>query len=88
MNTTNINPASLLLSLQRYDKVIRDPRQPLLISKAKARDVRGGEDSNILLIPELCRATGITDPMRANFRYNFFFISALLTQCLQLMLFI
>lgn len=51
----------------RYNIVIRDPNQPLLVSKAKARQVRGGSPEEFFLIPELCRLTGITDQQRANF---------------------
>lgn len=54
--------------MQRYNIQIRDPEQPLIVSKAKLRDIRGGQDDHILLVPELCRATGITDDMRNNFR--------------------
>lgn len=54
----------------RYNLTIRDRNQPLLISKAKARDMRGNPDQSelICLIPELCRATGLTDSMKKNFR--------------------
>ena len=52
---------------RRYDIVITDDRQPILISKAKARDLRAGQPEFIALIPELCRATGLTDDMRKNF---------------------
>lgn len=41
--------------------------QFLLISKAKERDLRAGKSELIYLIPELSRATGMTDAMRANF---------------------
>lgn len=52
----------------RYNIHIKDVNQPLLVSNAKARDIRGGSAECILLIPELCRATGLTDAMRANFQ--------------------
>lgn len=39
----------------------------MLISSAKARDVRAGKADNVSLIPELCRPTGISDEMRTNF---------------------
>lgn len=51
----------------RYNIIIRDQDQPLLVSKAKARQVRGGSPEEFFLIPELCRLTGITDQQRANF---------------------
>lgn len=46
--------------LQAYDYRISDADQPLLLSRPKERDVRarGGDDSPILLIPELCTRTG------------------------------
>ena len=50
-----------------YDIVIKDPKQPMLVSKPKAKTLRGGQSDLIMLIPELCRATGITDKMRSNF---------------------
>lgn len=52
----------------RYQINIRDVNQPLLVSMPKARDVRGGNTDPILLIPELCRSTGLTETMRNNFR--------------------
>jgi aubergine len=52
---------------QKYQIRIQDLRQPLLIAKATARKIRGGKAEQILLVPELCRATGITDEMRTNF---------------------
>lgn len=53
---------------QKYNIVIRDTKQFLIVSKAKARDLRAGQNELIYLIPELCRATGMTDEMRNNFR--------------------
>lgn len=52
----------------KYNIEIRDRKQPLLVSKARARDVRGGMSETIQLVPELCRITGLTDDMRANFQ--------------------
>jgi aubergine-like protein len=52
---------------KHYNIDISDLKQPLLISKSKARDLRGGQSEMISLIPELCRATGLTDRMRGNF---------------------
>lgn len=51
----------------KYNIKIQEPQQPLLISNAKARDIRAGKAEYIALIPELCRATGLTDDMRNNF---------------------
>lgn len=53
---------------QRYNIDIRDPNQPLLISNPKPADIRAGRTTVISLIPELCRATGLTDKMRTNFQ--------------------
>lgn len=53
---------------KRYNLRIKDPDQPLLLSKSKERSVRGGEKEVVILIPELCRATGLDDSMRNNFR--------------------
>lgn len=53
---------------RRYRLKVRDRRQPLLVVKPKAKNIRGGKDQLILLVPELCRATGITDQMRNNFQ--------------------
>lgn len=54
--------------LQKYNIAIKDTRQPLLISRAKAREVRMGLPETISLIPELCRMTGLTDAQRQNFQ--------------------
>lgn len=51
---------------RKYNITIRDPNQPMLITRSKERNIRGGEPDQILLIPELCRATGFTDEMRNN----------------------
>lgn len=53
---------------RKYQITIRDMKQPLLVSKAKARDVRAGMCEIINLIPEVCYLTGLTDNMRADFR--------------------
>ncbi|GAB0086880.1 hypothetical protein DMENIID0001_010860 [Sergentomyia squamirostris] len=50
----------------RYKCTIRDLRQPLLVSRAKAKDIRAGRAETILLVPELCRLTGLTKEHRAN----------------------
>lgn len=51
----------------QYNKEIRDHKQPMLVSKPKARDIRGNRDQVVFLVPELCRETGLTDEMRKNF---------------------
>lgn len=53
---------------RKYNITIKDLKQPLLVSKAKARDVRAGMTEIINLIPEVCHCTGLTDAMRENFR--------------------
>ncbi|XP_055592749.1 protein aubergine-like isoform X1 [Uranotaenia lowii] len=52
---------------ERYNIIIRDPRQPMLVSRAKARDIRAGKAELLYLVPELFRMTGLTDEMRQNF---------------------
>ncbi|GAB0096383.1 PIWI [Sergentomyia squamirostris] len=54
--------------MERYRCSIRDTRQPMLVSRAKARDVRAGRPEIISLVPELCRLTGLTDSQRADTR--------------------
>ncbi|XP_063994744.1 piwi-like protein Siwi [Diachasmimorpha longicaudata] len=52
----------------RYGIDIRVPTQPLIVTRSTARDRRAGKDEVIYLVPELCRATGLTDKMRNDFR--------------------
>lgn len=52
----------------RYNLNVRDLRQPLLVTRLTPRDIRGGRTQPALLIPELCRTTGLTDNMRSNFQ--------------------
>ncbi|XP_034253131.1 piwi-like protein Siwi [Thrips palmi] len=52
----------------KYQIQIRDMRQPLLVSKAKAREIRAGRDEIIDLIPEVCYATGLSDNMRGKWQ--------------------
>ena len=42
--------------------------QPLLLSRAKKRGLDGNANPDLLLIPELCFVTGLTDRMRADTR--------------------
>lgn len=51
----------------KYGIVIKDDRQFMLVSNPKERDQRAGRVDPIYLVPELCRATGMTDKMRANY---------------------
>jgi aubergine len=52
----------------KYQIHIKDENQFLLVSRARERDIRAGHPELIYLIPELSRATGLTDQMRANFK--------------------
>jgi aubergine len=40
----------------------------MLISRAKAKDLRGGMNELMALVPELCRPTGLTDSMKSDFK--------------------
>ncbi|TDG47295.1 hypothetical protein AWZ03_006288 [Drosophila navojoa] len=53
---------------KRYNIIIRDHKQPLLVSHPTEKNIRGGVNQLIMLIPELARATGLTDEMRSNFQ--------------------
>uniref|UniRef100_A0A182MXI4 Aubergine n=1 Tax=Anopheles dirus TaxID=7168 RepID=A0A182MXI4_9DIPT len=50
-----------------YNVNIQDTKQPMLVSMPNQRQQRSGITSPILLVPELCRMTGITDDMRKDF---------------------
>ncbi|CAB3384434.1 Hypothetical predicted protein [Cloeon dipterum] len=53
----------------KYQIIIKNHDQPLLVSKNKARLIRTGQgDQPIFLVPELCCMTGYTDEMRKNFQ--------------------
>jgi hypothetical protein len=45
---------------------IREPKQPMLVSRPKKKNRKSGDDILIYLVPELCCMTGLTDNMRAN----------------------
>lgn len=51
---------------EKYNIHLRDMRQPMLVSRPKKRDFHRGMTGPILLIPELCQMTGLTDHMRQN----------------------
>ncbi|PRD22810.1 UNVERIFIED_CONTAM: Piwi-like protein [Trichonephila clavipes] len=52
-----------------YDIHIQDLNQPLLINKAKKKDLKQGvEPKLICLVPELCFMTGLTEDMRNDFK--------------------
>jgi len=50
-----------------YDKKVTDLQQPLLISRPKEKDRKRGMAGPILLLPEFCVITGLSDEIRANF---------------------
>uniref|UniRef100_A0A0A1WMT6 Protein piwi n=1 Tax=Zeugodacus cucurbitae TaxID=28588 RepID=A0A0A1WMT6_ZEUCU len=52
---------------KRYHLCIKDAKQPLLVSRPTERNIRGGQNEFIMLIPELARSTGLTNAMRSNF---------------------
>ncbi|XP_013147674.1 PREDICTED: protein aubergine-like [Papilio polytes] len=53
---------------KKYNIRINDVRQPMLVSRSKLRQVRAGMSELVYLVPELCRMTGLSDAMRANFQ--------------------
>ncbi|XP_050457731.1 piwi-like protein Siwi [Cataglyphis hispanica] len=53
---------------KKYGIVIKNQRQPMLVTKSKTRDRQAAEAERVYLVPELCRATGLTDFMRENYR--------------------
>ncbi|XP_057321204.1 piwi-like protein Siwi isoform X2 [Microplitis mediator] len=53
---------------QKYNIRIRSESQPLLVARSTQRDRRAGQDEIIYLVPELCRATGLTDAMRSDYK--------------------
>ncbi|XP_046741985.1 piwi-like protein Siwi [Diprion similis] len=52
----------------KYQITVRQPTQPMLVSRSKPRERRAGQAELVYLVPELCRATGITDEMRAQWQ--------------------
>ncbi|KAL7738918.1 hypothetical protein ACLKA6_016921 [Drosophila palustris] len=52
----------------KYNIRIRDHKQPLLVSKNRDKAQNTNANELVVLIPELCRVTGLTDSMRANFQ--------------------
>lgn len=52
---------------EKYDIQIKDPGQPLLVTKSKAREIRAGQSEYIYLIPELCQLCGLDDRQKANY---------------------
>ena len=52
----------------KYQINITDLRQPLLVSRAKKRDLHRGNPEKIYLVPETCQMTGLTEQIRSNFQ--------------------
>ncbi|XP_074036820.1 piwi like RNA-mediated gene silencing protein aubergine isoform X2 [Leptinotarsa decemlineata] len=52
----------------RYNINIQVLTQPMLVSRSKPREIRAGMPETVLLIPELCQLTGLTDRQRENFQ--------------------
>ena len=53
----------------KYNKTLRDLKQPLIISVPPLREQRSGNNTGPLyLVPELCNMTGLSDEQRANFK--------------------
>ena len=50
-----------IYAFQAYNISIKDSKQPMLVSKPKEKDRRGGRTQLLYLIPELCFMTGGTD---------------------------
>lgn len=72
INQNGLCNTLLSYRLQKYNQKIHDPNQPLLVSRASARTIRGGGSELILLIPELCRMTGLSETQRNNLELNIF----------------
>jgi len=51
----------------KYNRTIRDGQQPLLVSLPTLKEKRSGVNGPVLLVPELCFMTGLSDEQRANF---------------------
>eukprot|EP00099_Drosophila_melanogaster_P011508 NP_001285825.1 P-element induced wimpy testis, isoform B [Drosophila melanogaster] len=54
--------------LTKYNIRIRDHNQPLLISKNRDKALKTNASELVVLIPELCRVTGLNAEMRSNFQ--------------------
>jgi len=54
---------------KQYNITIKDPKQPMLISRAKKKTHEEADVAKLIaLVPELCNMTGLTDQMKADFR--------------------
>ncbi|XP_030750694.1 piwi-like protein Siwi [Sitophilus oryzae] len=52
---------------ERYKVKITVPNQPMLVSRSKPREIRAGMPEVVILVPQLCTMTGLTDKQRENF---------------------
>lgn len=50
-----------------YERKVADDNQPLLISRPKEKDKKRGMSGPILLLPEFCSITGLSDEIRNNY---------------------
>merc|ERR1711936_622194 len=55
----------------KYNRTVRDGQQPMLVSMPTLREKRSGVGGPVLLVPELCFMTGLSDEQRANFNLRF-----------------
>ena len=54
---------------EKYNRTIRDLKQPLIITVPPLREQRSGSNTGpVYLVPELCNMTGLSEEQRANFR--------------------
>lgn len=52
---------------QHWNLQITDMDQPLLVTKPTDKDLRRGDKENLMLIPELCTITGLSEQARSDF---------------------
>jgi aubergine-like protein len=52
---------------ERYNKEVKDLKQPLIRCEPSKKDKHMGHTGDVVLVPELCQLTGLTDQMRENF---------------------
>ncbi len=48
----------------QYGTIIKDVKQPMLVSLPKKKDYHRGSSQPIYLVPEICQMTGLNDSMR------------------------
>ena len=70
--TAKFQKSGRMMTLMEYYKefhglTITQPRKPLIECLPSARDRRAGRMAKILLVPELCQMTGLTDDVRKDF---------------------